>query len=191
MTPDEYQRWLQNSINGHNDYIKSLGNSPNKNEMEFMNMMNSLYLTYSYLYYNKTIHPDFEKLFPYNPIKKTGLISPYHQWDFIVYGKSSNILIDIDGSIHSGIGSDYYVTDSSGVKFKLKDYIAFNDSKRPYQTDGLDAYIVACYDDNLTPNTPVCQLNSDFITDVETLMNMLLLNTMDSDDINKLFGEAI
>ena len=36
----------------------------------------------------------------------------------------------------------------------------FYDSKRPYQTDGLDAYVVKCYDDNLHLHSTVMNIKT-------------------------------
>ena len=54
------------------------------------------------------------------------------------------------------------------------DYYKFRDSQRPYQTDGLDAYIIKCYDDNLTDNTPVINIETKESMTFQTFIYIIM-----------------
>jgi hypothetical protein len=160
----------------------------NKLEIEFANTLNKYNIKYKYRYYNEIKHKDFDKLFPYNPITCGEFIKPYHEWDFIIYTKQGNILIDIDGDIHDESKTNYYVTDKCNRKFILKDLIEFNDSQRFYQTisifndniTNLSAYIIKAYDNKLENNIFVYEIKNDVTMNYEGFLNHLqYLNEID------------
>ena len=68
------------------------------------------------------------------------------------------------------------------IEYEILDYYKFKDSQRFYQTDGLSAYIILCYNDNLTFDTDVYDLTlksiikfKDFIS-ILNLLNLKRLN---------------
>ena len=124
-------------------------------EIDFMNRLNLLswndpYLDYQYQYTSQIKHPDFDQVFPSNPVTGSTFINPFHKWDFIIFTNRGCVLCDIDGSMHALGEGDFVV---NGIDIGL--YIQFNDSQRPYQTDGMDAYVILAYNDKLTNDTPV------------------------------------
>ena len=129
-------------------------------ELEFVNILNLNKINYEFQWINNIKHPNFDELFPNNPIKNNNYVSPYHLWDFRLNLKQKSILVDIDGSRHNSERNNYIVTVNNN-KILLKDHIAFNDSKRPYQTDGLDAYIIKCYNDIINDNTIVYSIKDN------------------------------
>ncbi len=165
MTTEKYQDWQVKQMKGYKEYLKKIdpldiNTEPNKNEKDFINELNLYNINYIFQCPNITIHPDFNKLFPFNPVTKADFVNPLHMWDFMIYTNTKDIFVDIDGSIHY---KDTYTKTHpyTNVVYKELDYKKFNDSKRPYQTDGLDAYVIQCYDDNLNDNTPVLNINTN------------------------------
>ena len=69
-------------------------------EKEFYWYMKNKGIRIGYHFYNLNIHPDFYKMFPYNPYSKYNYSSPFHEWDFVIWTYKTPILIDIDGSYH-------------------------------------------------------------------------------------------
>lgn len=173
ITPEEYKNWYEKRINSYNKYMNKLNDNPNNNESSFMDILKINKINYQWQYYNQTIHSDFDKLFTYNPVTKSDLVSPYHQWDFIIHTNDGDVLVDIDGSIHDILQTGFEVTNSQGKQFILADYIQFNDSKRPYQTDGLPAYAVLCYDDNITNDTLVVNINTGELMNLKSFISLL------------------
>ena len=153
----------------------SANTKPTITETEFMNRLAidcnmKPNKDYKFQYTSKLIHPEFSKLFPINPISDNNRVSPYHVWDIIIYKESGNILVDIDGSHHS-IPPGIWIDSKTGIDVGL--YHQFKDGQRFYQTDGLDAYVVKCYDDNLNNDTEVISLHSG-----ETLLLVDLLELL-------------
>lgn len=178
ITPEKFEEWNKSRQIGYNSYLNNLGFIPNKNEASFINDLKIYSIPFEYQYYNKTKHKDFDKLFPENPITGSALIDYMHAWDFKINTLNKSILIDIDGSIHEYSSTSYPVTDYRGNKVILSDLIKFNDSQRPYQTDGLDAYVIQCYDNKLTNDTKVLCLNTNEIITYKDFINILIyLNT--------------
>ena len=62
--------------------------------------------------------------------------------------------------MHDPEKANYTTMYPNGEIINVAEFVAFNDSKRPYQTDGYDAYIVQCYDDKLTDDTPVVKIQT-------------------------------
>ena len=183
MTEYEYKVWDIKRQNGLDQYLNNLPYmGMNINECSFANYMNNFKFKYDHHWYNKIEHPEFSKLFPYNPVTKSTSVSPYHQWDFIIHTLDGDVLIDIDGSIHDINSINHSVKYFNGSTINLSDIIKFNDSKRPYQTDGLPAYVVICYDDKMTLNTPVQNIVTGEVLDISKLISTLIwMNTCEKD----------
>nr|DAO99784.1 MAG TPA: Protein of unknown function (DUF3106) [Caudoviricetes sp.] len=140
--------------------------SGNELEETFINYMKSFVfdLSVERQYKNKIEHEDFSTIFKPEDIG-VSRISPYHRWDFkITFPSEDSILIDVDGPIHNETGA-FMVNGMDVVK-----YIKFNDSQRPYQTDGLDAYVVQAYDGNINDNCKVLSLKYEEVITVRDLV---------------------
>lgn len=161
LSEEEKQIWNNNYRIGMEAYRKKLSenNSMNNNELEFADILDINKISYEVHYYNKTEHPDFKKLFPVNTATGSKIISPFHEWDFMIHTKDEDILVDIDGSVHN-------------PKNKTTGVTEFNDSKRPYQTDGLTAYAVLCYDDKITMDSLVINIKTE---DIMTLRSLIFI----------------
>lgn len=156
LTPEEYSKWnLKRSIGQGIAYSK-----PKETESEFMNILNIHKIEYKFQFYNQIEHPDFKTIFPINPVTGSNKIYPFHKWDFMITTNDGNILVDIDGSIHA------LKPKTSIVKgFDIGAYTRFNDMQRPYQTDGLDAYIILAYKNRLNEDNEVyCITDQTFMT---------------------------
>jgi hypothetical protein len=173
LSPEEYREWDIKRAAGFNKYLSDLDMIPNKNELELSNIFNDYHLKYQWHYYNILEDKRFKDKFPANPITGSKFVSPYHQWDFIIFGKLEDILVDIDGSIHDSNKINHEVT-YDGKKIDLSELISFNDSQRQYQTDGLDAYVIQCYDDKLNDETPVLSLSSNGIISFKELKSIFI-----------------
>ncbi len=128
-----------------------LGNKdvkPTSIEVEFINLLKQNGIDYTFQYRSKQVHPDFVTLFPRNPITGMGFTSPYHYWDFMLDVNGRNILIDVDGGIHFK-ETFTRVHPFTNKEYSVLEYNKFSDSKRPYQTDGMDAYVVECPDNHV------------------------------------------
>ena len=134
----------------------------------------SEYTDYRFGYVNENKHADFDKLFPKNPITG-GNLSPYHIWDFLIYTKIGNIIVDIDGKIHGGKSTQYDVTYNYGnrVTVKLSEITSLYDSLRLYQTDGYLAYLVKAYDNNISDITLVQNLKTNNIISLKEFVSYL------------------
>lgn len=174
MTPEQYLEWDYKRAAGFNQYLDDLDDTLNKNETSLMNYLKFGGIMYESHWYNKNKHPDFDKLFPINPVTESRFVSPYHQWDFMVFTKDCSVLIDIDGSIHNNEKITHKITYFNGKKIQLSDIISFNDSQRLYKTDGLNAYVVLCYDDNLNDNTAVVNINTNETMNLISLISILI-----------------
>ena len=159
------------------EYLYNRANLPSKNELAFIERINSLAYSFESQYKNKIKHPDFDKVFTLNTATGSTNISPYHSWDFIIHLSQSDILIDIDGSVHD-------------PKNKTTGITEFNDSKRPYQTDGLPAYAVLCYDDNLTDNTPVINVTTNEKMSFKQFLYYLYAMNMSDKELKQLIKDS-
>lgn len=165
MSPEEFREWNNRRIETFEKHKYSL----NKLEKEFFNTLTNIGCSnITTRWYNKIKHKDFDKLFPYNPYLQTKNIIPFHEWDFKVLVGSKEILIDVDGSIHKS-------TNKISIQgIDVASYIQFNDSQRPYQTDGLDAYIIMAYDNKLYDDTAVYSINNNCNINLKSLLNILV-----------------
>ena len=189
LTPQQFEERISIFKERLKENFDNLDIVPNKNESSFIDKIDEFNISHEFVWYNKIKHPDFNKLFPFNPVRPGLFINPYHAWDFIIYTNEGNILVDIDGSIHNPECTKNKVTDTQGNKFILGDYIQFKDSQRPYQTDGLDAYIIQCYNDNLTDDTPVVNINTGEKMSFKSFMAILIwmnMNDKEKEDLLQL-----
>lgn len=152
---------------------KSGKNKDSPNEIDFMNLLNIYDLKYSRMQFNNTAHDKFHELFPMNTVTGGTFVSPFHMWDFLIHCRNNQVFIDIDGSIHDPSKTNYDVRYQNGCIIKLSEYMQFNDSQRLYQTDGLDAYIVKCYDDKITYDTLVVKVSSGETMNIHSLLTLL------------------
>ena len=193
LSKDEKDLRVKEMLNYLKPHFDSLSTSiMNANESKLSEFLNLYQLQYTYNWYNTEKHPDFDQLFPVNPIRKDVYVSPYHAWDFKIEGTDSATLVDIDGSIHDPKSSSNKVHDMHGNEFILYDYIAFKDSQRVYQRDGIDAYIIKCYDDNLSYNTPVVHLLDNKELSFKELLSILRLKnkSLSDDEIKEIIKDS-
>ena len=177
MTKEEYQERNHKRAEGYNTYMNNLNIIPTETETIFIHQMTLHNICYRWHYYNTLKHPEFDNIFPNNPVTGSKFINPYHEWDFIVHLSNRSILVDVDGSIHF---NDSYTTihPFTGVKYSILDYHKFNDSQRPYQTDGLDAYLIECSDDTLHDNTKVIHIQSGKYQNFKEFLGMIFWDSM-------------
>lgn len=186
---DKYDEWRAKFSEGYRKYKDSInphtGNAkPSKIETEFMNQLHLYKINYIFQYPNKNIHPDFHKLFPINPVTKATFVDPIHMWDFVLKTKHGDVLIDLDGSIH--MHETYRTVHRyTKVEYSIYEYNKFNDTKRPYQTDGLPAYAIICPDDKLLPTCEVINITTGekqsfqtFIVYLQGLDDKLIMNEL-------------
>jgi len=176
MTDEEFNNFMYKIY-----YSSSINTLPNKTEEAFIDLLNSNSINFEFQYVSKIKHPDFDRLFPKNPITG-GRVYFAHRWDFIIHTKRKDILIDIDGSIHEGKNTKVNVKDHSKREFILSDIIKFNEIQRPYQTDGLDAYIIKAYNDKIEDGTIVSDVenkNSMTVKELISLINSFNLTDLD------------
>jgi len=178
ITPKELDEWYKKSLDGSilNDSIIS-GPSEEKFQSD-LDSSGKFIFRYKRQYRNQIKHPDFNTKFPINPVTGSKRVSPYHIWDFIIYGNEENILVDIDGKIHNlGSGTVTYC----GKPVEFSEVVKFNDSKRPYQTDGMDAYVVNAYNDKIEDDTTVIRVSDKSSLTYKELMTYLEKCVMKND----------
>ena len=185
-TDDEIFEWERRWIEGMRNKTLSPDTTT---ESDFMNILNRIGANYEIHWFNEIKHPEFDSLFKNNPIKNSLFTIPYHQWDFKINSLNNTILIDIDGSIHDPSKTDYDIATRSYGKVSLKDITEFNDSKRPYQTDGYNAYIIQCFDDVLTDSNPVINVVTGEKMTVNELMALIKLAVSDDYEIKQIIKE--
>ena len=172
MSPEYYQLWKNKQASQYHKYIDNLSIKPNQNELNFINYLKLFNISYKFQSYNIQIHPEFNKLFPFNYITGSKFVNPYHKWDFRLYIDNKEILVDIDGSIH--FNKSYKVIHQyTKIEYNILDYYKFKDSQRIYQTDGLQAYIISCPDDNLTDESIVYDLITNESMSFKTFLSIL------------------
>ena len=160
------------------------------NEIEFLDDLLGLCILYTHPYMNQIKHKDFDKLFPNNPITGSPSVEYQHLWDFKLNLKQKSILVDIDGSIHYNESYKRY-SPYIDKEYSMLDYIKFNDSKRSYQTDGLDAYIIQCYDDKLTNDTKVLHLQTNKEMSYKDFINEIKFLNYSKKEIRKIIKEGL
>ena len=162
------------------DKYKEIVSQP---EFQFVDILNKEKLTYKIHYYNITIDPKLHELFPYNPYRQTDLVSPFHEWDFLIETKLHNIYIDIDGSKHDP---------KSYNNIKMNSYnTIFDDSQRPYMRDDLQAYVILAYENKIDDYTPVVRLDKPEKILFKTFMEILHLYNGDRPGKNNIIDILI
>lgn len=169
MTPEKYiQEKVEFAKNirkkKDNDPTVSLSIQSTPTEIEFANMLNIAKINHIMQYPSIEVHPEFRTRFTKNPATGSDLVDPTHLWDFFVKTNKGNVFIDIDGSVH-----------------KNNPFVISNDTKRPYQTDGLDAYVIQAYDDTIGPDNTVVNIKTEEQTTVSGLI--ALLKAMNNDKL--------
>lgn len=174
ITPEEYMKWDLARIKGVDNYNKFIQVIPTGNEASFIKLLNNKFINFEWHWFNKIKYPNFESLFPSNPITNSPFVSPYKEWDFKLNLSDNCILVDIDGSIHdSSKIHKYEGYHYNGTKYLVSDLIKFYDDKRMYHTDGFVAYVVLAYDDNITDNTLVKNIITGEMMDFKTFMEYI------------------
>lgn len=186
MTPEKFEEWAWSQAEGTSEFYKSVRIPLNSNDAKFAEDLHVLNIDYEWQYYNKTIYPNFSKLFPKNQGIYGKNVSPFHSWDFLIKTKQGNILVDIDGSVHTLEKYRHIAKDGHDMGAKIQ----FNDSQRPYQTDGLEAYVIQAHDDLLCDNTKVIRLEygSDKTTSMtyKDFLNILQFMNMSDKEIKEI-----
>lgn len=181
-TPEEYR----NANMTHEDFLasckkvaettnvspRSLENA-SPTERTFMDDMRHHLIPYQYEFYNLTIHPDFFTLFPGNPVTGARYTNPYHRWDFKLELLGHPMFVDVDGSMHSPKNVSTAVHRPTGTHYKRIDDVRFNESKRPYQRDGLDAYVIQAYEDVLDGTNLVTNIVTGETMSYQEFLRML------------------
>ena len=192
LSNEEFDEHIKKYRFGMDKYFKKLNqHNPNQNESVFIGFLEKYLLSFHHEYYSQKKYPNFDELFPENPVRKGIRIHPYHVWDFIIHLKDKDILVDVDGSIHDPESSSNVVRDSHGNQFVLYDYISFNDSQRLYQTDGMDAYVVECYDNNMTEDSIVRNITSGKTTSLKNFLVDLSWESLSDEDKKEFLAEAM
>jgi hypothetical protein len=179
MTKKEFEEWCIKQMKRRKENFT-------KNELDFMKILNLYNINYEARVCSTIIHPDFYKLFPRNPIMDNEHVVPYHEWDFKLNLIDKSIFIDVDGSIHDPQKTNYQVEYYTGKMFKKSDYIQFNDSQRPYQTDGLDSYIILVYDDNLTMDCIVKNVSNDDTMKLSEFISLIYANNLTDKELKEI-----
>ena len=161
--PDEdFQKWMEKRANGYNRYMNNLDHSENQCEQVFANILKSNNIEFVTHHYNEYVPSEFFSNYFYNPFSVHHTTSPYHAWDFMIkLNDDKFIYVDIDGSIHDREQANFFVR-RNNMNFCIADYIEYNDSKRFYQTDGLDAYIIRAYYNHLHDDVEVVLLSDPY-----------------------------
>jgi len=171
-------KFIINYNNGSIEYTKTIIEKSltdvNGIEGIFMKLLYENNIKFIYQYYNIIEYPEFNNLFPYNPITGSNYVSPFHRWDFKILTNKCDIFVDIDGSIHDKNQTNRIVTFTNKRKGYLSDKQSFDDSQRKYQTDNLLSYIIQCYNDILNMNNKVINVYDDNdIISLEEFINMI------------------
>ena len=146
-------------------------------EQEFINLLKINNLKNSWIpqYINEIA--DKNILLEYPNIR-----NPYHIWDFRIRLTEKDIYVDIDGSIH-GMKNDDFIT-SNG--FNVSEFMKSRDNRRKYQTDGLDAYAVQCFNDRIDKNTTVMNIKTGEVISFNNFINILFIESMSKTELRKI-----
>ena len=144
-----FEKWLEHCLKTAEGMAKRDAAKSMPTEIHMSNDLNIINMNYQYQWNNKTISDEF-----YLYYNKRD--NPYHVWDFKIHTLDGDILVDIDGSVHSipmGKCRTYNHLD-------IGELIQYRNSKRKYQTDGLPAYAIEAYNDKIEPDTSVLNLET-------------------------------
>ena len=158
-------------------------------EIEMANLLQLYKIDYTYSVYNIEKGDGFNETFPSNHITGSKFVSPYHQWDFRIHTKEKDIFLDVDGSVHYYNNEALVTNPSTKKKFRVWDSVKFNDAQRPYQTDGLDAYVVECPKDKLSLDSNVKNIMTMEFMTLQDLLYILKGYNIEKEEL-KLAKEA-
>ena len=177
---EEQKSHILDALNkGMRAYFENRTILPNKNEESFIKMLTAHgIVSFQQTWFNKTVAEEFNEIFEKNPVTGSSFVSKYHAWDFIIHCFNKDILVDVDGSIHN-LDPGIFICKG---KYDAKDNMAFKDSKRIFQTDGLDAYIVECYNDKMTDDTLVRNIYTDEKQRLKDFLIYLEWESLSDDD---------
>ena len=150
---------------------------PTSTELFLINELriNGFEYKFNFQYVNRIVTNEFIDKYP-------DVNNPYHIWDFMISTRRENILIDIDGRIHTVLPGKLFSKDGKDIGKEIQ----FKDSQRPYQTDGLEAYIILAYDDKIEKDTPVLSIKTGEIINYTQLMGILQVLNMSKKELRKL-----
>ena len=172
MTHEDFLAYCKKVAETTNASPRNLENA-SPTERTFMDDMRHHLIPYQYEFYNLTIHPDFFTLFPGNPVTGARYTNPYHRWDFKLELLGHPMFVDIDGSMHAPKNMSTAVHNPTGTRYKRIDDVRFSESKRPYQRDGLDAYVIQAYDDVLDGTNLVTNIVTGETMNYQEFLRML------------------
>ena len=172
MTHEDFLAYCKKVAETTNGSPRNLENA-SPTERTFMDDMRHHLIPYQYEFYNLTIHPDFFTLFPGNPVTGARYTNPYHRWDFKLELLGHPMFVDVDGSMHAPKNMSTAVHNPTGTHYKRLDDVRFNESKRPYQRDGLDAYVIQAYDDVLDGTNLVTNIVTGETMSYQEFLRML------------------
>ena len=177
MTHEKYIHYIKSVALTVNERGPGENVKPSSNEQKFIDeYLNKYGIPFRWQYYNTTEHPDFNKMFPNNPITGGKHVSPFHKWDFYIKGPDGYLFLDIDGASHfKETGRNIH--SQSKIEYSRYDYTKFNDSQRPYQRDDLPAYAIQAPNDNISDDCKVI----NFVTNETTTLGEFIkyLNRID------------
>ena len=181
INQSDYNRYQKNRIKGlMKFYIESYGKQT-KTELLFADILKRNNIKFITQWYNEKKHPQFDEIFKSNPVTGAKFVDYRHSWDFKISTLQKDILVDIDGSCHKDNMMNYCL---SWNTYTEHDKIQFNDSKRPYQTDGLEAYAVLAYDDKIDDNIDVLDILSNKRMKFYQFMALINLYNLNHKKIN-------
>lgn len=162
----------------------SAGRKPNDLENEFINLLKvkGIRCNIEFNYVNDIEHPEFKKKFPSNPFFPDRPVTPFHAWDFRLNLLEESIYIDIDGKMHDASTTKSLNPDMKDIPHTIGDQVDFYDAQRPYQTDGLKAYIVQAHNGKLLDDTPVLALHNGETMTLKALIAYLWFASMSRDE---------
>ena len=172
MTHEDFLAYCKKVAETTNISPRNLENA-SPTERTFMDDMRHHLIPYQYEFYNLTIHPDFFTLFPGNPVTGARYTNPYHRWDFKLELLGHPMFVDVDGSMHAPKNMSTAVHNPTGTRYKRIDDVRFSESKRPYQRDGLDAYVIQAYDDVLDGTNLVTNIVTGETMSYQEFLRML------------------
>lgn len=161
MTHEQYIHYAQAVALTTNERGPSDKQKPTVNERNFIEGYLDKYgIPHRWQYYNTTEHPEFNTLFPNNPVTGGKYVNPFHKWDFYITGPDGPFFLDVDGSTHfHEHGEDTHP--QTKCKYSRYEYAMFNDSQRPYQHDDRPAYIIQVPNDDINDDCVVVNVTTN------------------------------
>lgn len=186
INDEKFFEWLEKYRSGLENYYEEKRYPDNGAEATLFDYLKKKGFKFKWQYFNTVKDSEYESKFMNNPVTG-GTVSPYHAWDFAIFTPEKTVLVDVDGSIHNLTPGKYF--DKKGND--QYEVIKFKESQRPYQTDGLDAYIIKAYDDELADDAEVNYIKgsdkSVYCLKFKELMTILEALNMPKNIFKKLF----